>query len=43
MSTIGTVVFWLALFWTPALALAGYLLLPRQRVGWVERSDTHRL
>ena len=30
MSTIETVIFWLAVFWTPSLAFAGYLLLPRR-------------
>jgi hypothetical protein len=29
MSTIGTVVFWLAVFWMPSVVLMGYLLLPR--------------
>jgi hypothetical protein len=29
MSTIGTVIFWLAVFWAPGVILMGYLLLPR--------------
>jgi len=29
MSTMGTVIFWLEVVWTPGLALMGYLVLPR--------------
>jgi hypothetical protein len=31
MSTMATVMFWMALIWTPSLALMAYLLLPRRR------------
>jgi hypothetical protein len=29
MESIGEVVFWLEVIWTPGLVLTGYLLLPR--------------
>ena len=29
VSTIESTIFWLELFWTPSLVIAGYLLLPR--------------
>jgi hypothetical protein len=29
METVETAIFWLEVFWTPSLALMGYLLLPR--------------
>jgi hypothetical protein len=30
MSTIETVIFWLAVFWTPGLAFVGFLLLTKR-------------
>jgi hypothetical protein len=30
VSAVGTVIFWLVVFWTPGLVFAGYLLLPRR-------------
>ena len=31
MSTMATVMFWMALIWMPSLVLLAYLLLPRRR------------
>ncbi len=32
MDAIETVIFWLAVFWTPSLLLVGFLLLPKRLI-----------